>query len=83
MPERITWDPVKCKFHITFDHKPISEAQELLDKVYDKARTGLGCRVVKQPGACAVCVANDDCTMLPRHIQCRCRPEPFLEGFED
>jgi hypothetical protein len=42
-----------------------------------------GCRVRKHPDACALCVANNDCSRLPVHVNCRCQPEPYLYALED
>jgi hypothetical protein len=41
----------------------------------------LGCRVIKHPNCCALCAANNDCTKIPMHVRCRCKPE-FMVGIE-
>jgi hypothetical protein len=43
-----------------------------------------GCRVIKEPGACIICVANDDCARIPMHVHCRCKPEfYFMIGIDE
>jgi hypothetical protein len=44
--------------------------------------TKVGCRVLKHPDACVLCVANDDCSRLPMHDNCRCTREYYSEAFE-
>lgn len=42
----------------------------------------VGCRVLKHPDCCVLCAANNDCTRVPLHFNCRCRTEGFLKIAE-
>jgi hypothetical protein len=68
-------DDPRCVFSSQVEPEALQEILRALDP---KEITELGCRVIKQPGACALCVANDDCNKVPMHNHCRCKPEFFL-----
>lgn len=72
---RTTWDANRCVLSVQFaqDTLPI-----LLEMLEPENFMESGCRVIKHPGACAVCVLNNDCDKLPMHAQCRCRPDRYL-----
>jgi hypothetical protein len=60
-------DDPRCVFSSQVEPEALREILRALDP---KEITELGCRVIKQPGACALCVANDDCNKVPMHNHC-------------
>jgi hypothetical protein len=80
---RVKWDDVKCEFVVCPDEEKSREVKADLEKIRDYPITGFGCKVIKHPDACILCVANDDCDRLPVHVKCRCKPAPIVEGWDD
>lgn len=60
-------------FIVTIDGQPdlMGELAELLAGLRRDAKTRLV--VVKNPGACPQCVANEDPLRVPLHPNCRCK----------
>lgn len=80
-------DPERdCTLSVSLDEESVAAVKGILDSIPPLDRTTFsasGCRVIKHPGACALCVVNNDCSRLPVHFQCRCRPLPTFDGFEE
>jgi hypothetical protein len=67
--------PAKCLFTAAVTAASVAAVRKLLNP---KHILDHGCRVIKHPNACARCVANNDCTKIPLHPHCRCKPEMYL-----
>jgi hypothetical protein len=70
--------PPECLFTAGVTPESVRDALKCLD--FDDLLR-LGCRVIKHPNCCALCAANNDCTKIPLHVRCRCKPE-FTVGIE-
>lgn len=67
-------DDPDCTYSIGLSKASYDAAMDELDERNLEAR----CRVIKHPQCCVLCAANNDCTKLPVHFRCRCRPEMYL-----
>jgi hypothetical protein len=56
----------------------VEGADDVKRKLDPKIALETGCRVIKHPDCCVLCAANNDCTRIPLHWQCRCKPEGYL-----
>lgn len=74
-----SWDDQRCVLSVNFARDTLPALKAMLE--FGNA-THAGCRVIKHPGACAICVANNDCAKIPLHVQCRCKPEPYLTAMD-
>lgn len=72
------WYDPDCLFIFFLPDEAMKEVRLSLDI---ENLTKVGCRVIKHPDACVLCVANDDCSRLPIHVNCRCKPEHFAAAF--
>lgn len=68
-------DP-NCTYQVWLSKADLEEIKDLLDPEY---LTRAGCRVIKHPNCCILCAMNNDCTRIPLHFHCRCKPEGYLE----
>lgn len=73
-----SFDP-RCFFATDVDHEA---AAQVLKAPGNEGLLQTGCRVAKHPNCCVLCAANDDCARIPLHVNCRCKPEPSVEGPE-
>jgi hypothetical protein len=67
--------PPECLFFAGVTSDSVRQVKKFLD--YRKVMN-LCCRVIKHPNCCVLCAANNDCTKVPMHVRCRCRPDPFI-----
>jgi hypothetical protein len=65
-----------CTYDTTWSRLSI---EAVLSELDPDRLTRAGCRVIKHPDCCVLCATNNDCRLLPRHFNCRCRPEGYLE----
>lgn len=72
-------DDARCVFPIKFARDSLALMKAMLDPEYVMHS---GCRVKKHPGACVLCVKNNDCARLPIHPRCRCEPDVYLLALE-
>lgn len=68
-----------CQYSVSVNRENSEEIKKSMD--IDQL-TKIACRVLKHPGCCVLCAANNDCSRLPVHWNCRCRPEGFLTFTE-
>lgn len=68
-------DP-RCMVSIEFTR----ESADLMKMLDPDNLLRTGCRVIKHPDCCILCAANEDCSRLPVHINCRCKPETYLDA---
>lgn len=73
------FDDPRCNFSSIVSSDDVAALLKHLDP---KTLLGTGCRVLKHPNCCARCAMNEDCSRIPLHAQCRCKPEPYVT-FDD
>lgn len=61
------WQDARCVFSAKFaaDSMAALKAMLSVDNVLNA-----GCRVKRHPGACVLCVRNNDCSRIPVHVNC-------------
>lgn len=68
-----SWDDPDCYFPIQ-----MTNVDEILELLHPDRLLEHGCRVIKRPGCCALCAANEDCRRIPMHVRCHCVPELYF-----
>lgn len=74
-------DP-RCFFYAEADHEATREVQAQLELIKNLGSVRTGCRIIKRPNCCILCLMNEDCSRVPLHYRCHCVPEPMVEDFE-
>jgi len=68
-------DDPACQFSSAFSPDDVDDLMKTLDP---RVLLGTGCRVLKHPKCCFLCAMNEDCSRIPLHVNCRCKPEPYV-----
>lgn len=64
------WRDAACNFSV----RPVRDSlARIKNYLRSKETLELECKVIKHPNACAACVANEKCELVPLHHYCRCR----------
>lgn len=68
-------DDARCQFSVKFAEDTLVVLKKMLEpeNFFES-----GCRVLRHPGACVICVTNNDCDKIPLHPQCRCKPDHYI-----
>lgn len=75
------FDP-RCEFTVETDEEAFTKGQEQLKRISEWPLYGYGCKVIKHPHACVICVMNDHCDRIPLHPGCRCQPDFVVEDLD-
>jgi hypothetical protein len=66
----------ECTYQVWLSKADLDDIKRQLDPDF---LSRAGCRVIKHPDCCVLCAINNDCSRIPLHWNCRCKPEGYLE----